>query len=144
MPPVTGRKKFPGRFLAGTVTTLAVFLPAVFLTGMIKYLFEPLSLAATLTIGASYILALTVVPAFCATFVREKLRREATTEILRTNARRRRDDAKPRGVYGRFLNVALKVPALTALLIVVRCRSVIRRLGHAWERTVSRCRCGHV
>ncbi|WP_372899302.1 efflux RND transporter permease subunit, partial [Stieleria sp.] len=68
-----GTAEVSGAILAGTVTTLAVFLPAVFLTGMIKYLFTPLSLAATLTIGASYILALTVVPAFCATFIREKV-----------------------------------------------------------------------
>ena len=66
-----GTQEVAGAIFAGTVTTLAVFLPAIFLTGMIKYLFEPLSLAATLTIGASFMLALTVVPAFCATFLRE-------------------------------------------------------------------------
>lgn len=65
-----GTHEVSGAILAGTITTLAVFLPAVFLTGMIKYLFEPLSLAATFTIGASYFLALTIVPAFCATFIR--------------------------------------------------------------------------
>ncbi len=51
--------------LAGTVTTLAVFIPIIFLSGMIRYLFEPLALAAVLTIGASYVVAMTVVPAFC-------------------------------------------------------------------------------
>ncbi|MDA0591428.1 MAG: efflux RND transporter permease subunit [Planctomycetota bacterium] len=59
--------------LAGTITTLAVFIPAIFLSGMIRYLFEPLSIAATLTIGASYFIAMTVVPAFCARFVRGKV-----------------------------------------------------------------------
>lgn len=59
--------------LAGTITTLAVFIPAIFLSGMIHYLFEPLSIAATLTIGASYFIAMTVVPAFCARFVRGKV-----------------------------------------------------------------------
>lgn len=52
--------------LAGTITTLAIFIPALFLSGMIQYLFVPLSLAAVLTIGASYVIAMTVVPAFCA------------------------------------------------------------------------------
>lgn len=112
-----GTKEVSGAILAGTITTLAVFLPAVFLTGMIKYLFEPLSLAATLTIGASYVLALTVVPAFCATFVREKVSRETIPNPA--NDSTAEDDAKPRGVYGRFLNVALKVPALSALLIIL-------------------------
>lgn len=104
-----GTSEVSGAILAGTVTTLAVFLPAVFLTGMIKYLFEPLSLAATFTIGASYLLALTVVPAFCATFVRERVRpgEESVTE-----------DHKPHGAYGHLLSAALKVPAMIALLIV--------------------------
>ncbi|MDA7916205.1 efflux RND transporter permease subunit [Verrucomicrobia bacterium] len=58
--------------LAGTVTTLAIFIPAIFLTGMIKYLFAPLSLAAVLTIGASYFVAMTVVPAFCSRMLKAK------------------------------------------------------------------------
>lgn len=109
---VEGTQEVSTAILAGTITTLAVFLPAVFLTGMIKYLFAPLSLAATFTIGASYILALTVVPAFCATFVREKVQQGA---IDNDNAA---ESAKPRGIYGNLLNIALKVPALTALVIV--------------------------
>jgi multidrug efflux pump subunit AcrB len=54
--------------LAGTLTTLVVFIPTVFLTGMIRFLFIPLSLAAVITIGASYVIAMTVAPAFCARF----------------------------------------------------------------------------
>ncbi|MCG6156255.1 efflux RND transporter permease subunit [Rubinisphaera margarita] len=109
-----GTQEVSGAILAGTVTTLAVFLPAVFLTGMIKYLFEPLSLAATFTIGASYILALTVVPAFCATFVRERVQ---NSKVVDQNTLA--DEARPRGAYGHFLNVALRVPMLSTLVIVV-------------------------
>ena len=109
-----GTQEVAGPLLAGTVTTLAVFLPAIFLTGMIQYLFLPLSLAATFTIGASYILALTVVPAFCATFVRDRVSGQGTTEQSASE-----DDLKPRGFYGRLLNSALKVPALTVVLIVL-------------------------
>ncbi|MCA9135597.1 MAG: efflux RND transporter permease subunit [Planctomycetales bacterium] len=107
-----GATEVSGAILAGTVTTLAVFLPAVFLTGMIKYLFTPLSLAATLTIGASYFLALTIVPAFCATFIRQKVgaRKDPGTDESAT---------LPRGIYGRLLGGALKVPALSALIIIV-------------------------
>lgn len=110
-----GTEEVSGAILAGTATTLAVFLPAVFLTGMIKYLFEPLSLAATFTIGASYFLALTVVPAFCATFVREKVLHKAGQDSAASIA----DDAKPRGLYGHSLNLALKLPALSALVIIL-------------------------
>ncbi|WP_372721837.1 efflux RND transporter permease subunit [Novipirellula sp.] len=107
-----GTDEVSGAILAGTVTTLAVFLPAVFLTGMIKYLFTPLSLAATFTIGASYVLALTVVPAFCATLVRNRMRdrnRDSTSD---------EDEDKPHGLYGRLLGMAMKVPAVTSLVIV--------------------------
>ncbi len=108
-----GTDEVSGAILAGTVTTLAVFLPAVFLTGMIKYLFTPLSLAATFTIGASYILALTVVPAFCATLVRNKVRDR------NIDSSSSEDEDKPHGLYGRLLSMAMKVPALTTLLIVI-------------------------
>ena len=66
--------------LAGTITTLAIFIPAVFLTGMIKYLFEPLSLAAVLTIGASYVVAMTVIPAFCSKALKKSDATEANDE----------------------------------------------------------------
>jgi len=111
-----GTHEVSGAILAGTATTLAVFLPAVFLTGMIKYLFAPLSLAATFTIGASYVLALTIVPAFCATFVRERMRKQDGPNDSGESSNI--DDSIPRGIYGNFLSVALKVPALTALVII--------------------------
>ncbi|MCA9090756.1 MAG: efflux RND transporter permease subunit [Planctomycetaceae bacterium] len=109
-----GTHEVSGAVIAGTVTTLAVFLPAVFLSGMIKYLFTPLSLAATLTIGASCILALTLVPAFCAYCLRPASGSlsNPSAESVAVN------DAAPRGLYGHMLATALKVPALTTLVIV--------------------------
>lgn len=102
-----GTREVSGAILAGTVTTLAVFLPAVFLTGMIKYLFAPLSLAATLTIGASWLLALTVVPAFCATFVREK-----------SSTATSGGDDRPQGLYAATLQRLMAAPGLTSVVIV--------------------------
>ncbi|TWU02483.1 efflux RND transporter permease subunit [Stieleria varia] len=107
-----GTHEVSGAILAGTATTLAVFLPAIFLTGMIKYLFAPLALAATLTIGASYLLALTVVPAFCATFLKTK----KTSDEPNGDTSSKHE--QPRGVYGRFLSGLLAVPVLVTLLIV--------------------------
>ena len=63
-----GAIEVAGPVFAGTLTTLAVFIPALFLTGMIGYLFAPLSLVAVITISASYLVGLTVVPNFCAKF----------------------------------------------------------------------------
>ncbi|GIW79913.1 MAG: hypothetical protein KatS3mg105_1720 [Gemmatales bacterium] len=85
--------------LAGTITTLAVFIPAIFLTGMIRYLFEPLAVAAVCTIVASYFVGMTVVPAFCARFLRGKKAADAETAT---------DPAQEkRGIYVRLLSVAL-------------------------------------
>lgn len=102
-----GTQEVSGAILAGTITTLAVFLPAVFLTGMIKYLFAPLSLAATFTIGASYVLALTVVPAFCATFVRDRMSPPESAETPAAD-----------GLYGGLLTTVMKAPALTSAVII--------------------------
>ncbi|MBD3675243.1 MAG: efflux RND transporter permease subunit [Planctomycetaceae bacterium] len=108
-----GTSEVAGPIFAGTITTLAVFLPAIFLTGMIKYLFQPLSLAATLTIAASYLLALTVIPAFCAKFVRERFQSEET------ETSREDDTSQPRGLYGHLLAGALRAPALTSVVVIV-------------------------
>ena len=56
--------------LAATSTTSIVFFPVTFLSGISKYLFTPLALGVVLSIFASYIFAMTVVPLFCATFIR--------------------------------------------------------------------------
>jgi multidrug efflux pump subunit AcrB len=56
--------------LAATSTTSIVFFPVSFLSGISKYIFTPLALGVVLSIFASYFFAMTVVPLFCATFIR--------------------------------------------------------------------------
>jgi multidrug efflux pump subunit AcrB len=56
--------------LAATSTTSIVFFPVTFLSGISKYIFTPLALGVVLSIFASYFFAMTVVPLFCATFIR--------------------------------------------------------------------------
>lgn len=85
--------------LAGTFTTLIVFIPVIFLSGMIKYLFAPLSVAATMTIGASYFVGMTVVPIFCARFVRGRIAHVASHD---------EPVAEPQGLYARMLSAALR------------------------------------
>ena len=45
-------------------------MPIVFLSGLAKFLFTPLAVAATIAIIASYPIAMTLVPAYCAKFLR--------------------------------------------------------------------------
>lgn len=51
-----------------TVSILIVYLPIMFFTGIIKFLFVPLALAVAYAMGASYIASLTVAPVCIATF----------------------------------------------------------------------------
>ncbi|HBZ70548.1 MAG TPA: AcrB/AcrD/AcrF family protein, partial [Deltaproteobacteria bacterium] len=55
--------------LASTLTTMIVFLPVMFLFGVAKYLFSALSLAVLLSMAGSYVVAMTVIPIFCARFL---------------------------------------------------------------------------
>ena len=56
--------------LAATLTTVVVFFPVTFLYGVSKFLFSALALAVVLSLFASYIVAMTVVPLFCARFIK--------------------------------------------------------------------------
>jgi len=52
--------------LAATLATAVVFFPVIFLYGVSRYLFSALALGVVLSLAASYLVALTVVPLFCA------------------------------------------------------------------------------
>jgi len=56
--------------LAGTLTTVVVFFPGTPLYGVSKFLFSALALAVVISLLASYFVALTVVPLFCARFIK--------------------------------------------------------------------------
>jgi multidrug efflux pump subunit AcrB len=55
--------------LAATSTTSIVFFPVSFLSGVSKYIFADLALGVVISIFASYIFAMTVVPLYCANFI---------------------------------------------------------------------------
>ncbi len=56
--------------LAATLTTVVVFFPVTLLYGVSKFLFTALALAVVLSLFASYVVAMTVVPLFCARFIK--------------------------------------------------------------------------
>jgi HAE1 family hydrophobic/amphiphilic exporter-1 len=56
--------------LAATLTTVIVFFPVTFLFGVSKFLFSALALAVALSLFASYFVAMSVVPLFCAKLIR--------------------------------------------------------------------------
>jgi len=64
--------------LAATLTTSIVFFPVVFLYGVSRFLFVALAVAVVLSLFASYFVAMTVVPLFCAKLIK---RQQADEEV---------------------------------------------------------------
>ena len=80
-----GGKEVQLAVLAATVSTSIVFFPVVLLTGVSKYLFTALALGVVLAMAASYIVAMTVVPLFCAYFITVEGHEEEESEHTPTN-----------------------------------------------------------
>ncbi len=74
-----GTREVAVPMFVATLTFAIVFLPVVFLSGMAKFLFQPLALSAILAITASYFLAITMVPAYCSRFMPKNLAQESET-----------------------------------------------------------------
>jgi HAE1 family hydrophobic/amphiphilic exporter-1 len=62
-----GTEEVTGPLIAGTLTTILVFGPIVFVKGLAAALFRDLSLSVVLSVGASLILALTLMPVLMTT-----------------------------------------------------------------------------
>jgi multidrug efflux pump subunit AcrB len=62
--------------LMATVTTVIVFFPLTFMTGLGKYLFTPLAVSASLAMAASYLVSRTVSPLYCSLYLRANQERE--------------------------------------------------------------------
>lgn len=69
-PPMTaaaeGTSEVLGPILVSTLTFAVVFLPVIFLSGLTRFLFSPLAIAAVVAIFASFLISITLVPAYCA------------------------------------------------------------------------------
>jgi multidrug efflux pump subunit AcrB len=102
--------------LASTLTTIVVFFPVTFLFGVSRFLFGALAMAVVLSLLASYVAALTVIPLFCARFIRPRRAAESRRGIF-TTLRTRTDGAFVRlsRWYERGLERTLARP--TALLV---------------------------
>jgi multidrug efflux pump subunit AcrB len=88
--------------LAATLTTVVVFFPVTMLYGVSRFLFSALALAVVISLFASYFVALTVVPLFCARFIKsahgDVVHESAKTEDVITPA----PNATERGLWSRF------------------------------------------
>ena len=107
--------------LAATLTTAIVFFPVVFLYGVSRFLFGALALAVILSLFASYFVAMTVVPVFCAKLIKKH---QADEEVGEGSIGARLGIVtkkfnfyfgKMLGKYDRTLSTALLKPAATLI-----------------------------
>jgi hydrophobic/amphiphilic exporter-1 (mainly G- bacteria), HAE1 family len=106
--------------LASTLATAVVFFPVVFLYGVSKYLFTALALGVVLSLFASYIVALTVVPLFCAKFIKPRAvgAGGAVLPPGRFQSGFNRAFTGLLDAYGRQLNRSLARPVLTVVAVL--------------------------
>jgi HAE1 family hydrophobic/amphiphilic exporter-1 len=97
--------------LAATLTTAVVFFPVIFLSGPSRYLFMALGLAVVLSILASYLVAMTVVPLFCAKWIKNVKAHDAPG-AKGFNAMFNRGFDALLNLFERLLRTALKAPSL--------------------------------
>jgi multidrug efflux pump subunit AcrB len=109
--------------LAATSTTSIVFFPVFLLAGVSKYIFTDLALGVVISIFASYLFAMTVVPLFCAKFINlhleeaenlEKKRSVFQRFVLNFNERFQRLLVK----YEDLAYRVLRKPGLTAAVLL--------------------------
>jgi len=109
--------------LAATVTTAIVFFPVVFLYGVSRFLFTALALGVVLSLAASYFVAMSLVPLFCAKFIHSAHHGEAghdrkvgLLERLLTPFNRGYDALLKK--YDSAIAASLKKPKLTIAIIM--------------------------
>ncbi len=102
--------------LAATLTTVVVFFPVTLLYGVSKFLFSSLALAVVLSLFASYAVAMTVVPLFCARFMKASAHAETQTKKglgARFNVWFNRGFDRFLDLYNRSVSLAVARPAVT-------------------------------
>ncbi|MFP6649694.1 MAG: efflux RND transporter permease subunit, partial [Pirellulaceae bacterium] len=69
---ITGTREVAMPILVSTITFAVVFFPVVFLSGLARFLFTPLAISASIAIIASYIISITLVPAYCSRMLKSQ------------------------------------------------------------------------
>ncbi len=84
---IMGAAEVAGAITASTLTTLAVFIPIMFLKGLAGSIFKEMALTVCFSLGCSLIIALTVVPSAAAKFLRDKDDEVKETKLQKLDAK---------------------------------------------------------
>jgi len=104
---IYGAKEVAGAITASTITTMIVFLPLLFVEGIIGDVFIDLSLTVIFALIASLIVALTIVPSLGANVLKQEKVKEDSKFI-----------AKVKALYRRAIEVTLNHKVITSVSIV--------------------------
>lgn len=104
---VEGASQVTGAIIASTLTTVCVFAPIIFTEGITRQLFTDMALTISFTLGASLLVALTLVPAMAAGLLKN------TKEIKHGFL------DKVKAGYAKLLRVALHFKPVVFLLAIV-------------------------
>ncbi len=106
---IKGAGQVAAAITASTVTTIAVFLPIVFIEGMTADLFTAMALTVTFSLLASLIIAITMVPCISARVLNQKKDEIEKPTIF----------TKVQSLYERVLRFALRKKIISLLTIAV-------------------------
>ena len=109
---VRGTAQVAGPILASTLTTICVFLPMVYTSGMVSQLLIPFAFTISYALIASLLVALTVVPTMGSVILRK------AKEIKQPWFEKIKD------IYGNILELALRfkiVPLLISIVLLIIC-----------------------
>lgn len=117
---VQGAAQVAGPIVSSTLTTVCVFLPMIFTTGMVAQLMVPFAMTISYALAASLIVALTVVPTAGSIMLRRtKEKRYPLFEMIQE-------------AYGKILSFFLKVkiiPLALAIVLLAICVREVMRMG---------------
>lgn len=103
---VAGAKQVSGAVMASTLTTVCVFLPMIYTTGIVRELMMPMCLTIIFCLLASLLIAMTVVPASGSTLLRKSKPKEHPWFD------------KIQELYGKSLEFCLRVKVVPLLLAI--------------------------
>ena len=117
---VQGAKQVAGPIIASTLTTVCVFLPMIFTTGMVAELMVPFAMTISYALFASLLVALTIVPT------------AGSIILKKTKEKKYPWFEKLQELYGSVLAFCLRfkiIPLALAIILLVICVREVLRMG---------------
>jgi multidrug efflux pump subunit AcrB len=105
---VDGAKQVAGAITASTLTTIAVFLPIAFIEGLVAEVFISMALTIAYSLGASLVIALTLVPSMSSRFLNDQTHKKEGKALL-----------KAKQVYKTSVLFSIKYKWVTFLTIIL-------------------------